>query len=284
MTTIKIMFQNVQARADVEGRWPGHVEVVKEEDPDLLILTEVEWLADEVKRKRVEIALGMHLMVGPTRNLNTAVAWRRDGVLEFEDCDVTYAHELHHGYTAPRFKVNVTIDGKPKELTLVAIGTHLSPYSVLTAAQEASLLCARVYRCGGLGLICGDINHCPVFIDGESQPPWEQVQPYNRASRCLRRTSESDAWVGNELVGQTLRDGGLTDVAAHMAMRTGDMTLLHPTGKAGLVRVDQAHVTAALTRTITEYHRVDNPHSDHYGGAFTLRLDRADLSLLREYT
>ncbi|MFI0714937.1 hypothetical protein ACH4SK_30790 [Streptomyces inhibens] len=49
--------------------------------------------------------------------------------------------------------------------------------------------------------------------------------------------------------------------------------------------MDQAHVLPALVPTIDNYWLVDpGPHSDRYGFAFTLDLDRTDTSLTHTCT
>jgi hypothetical protein len=127
----------------------------------------------------------------------------------------------------------------------VAISTHLTPYCAEVAAQEAKLLIARAYRYGGIALVGGDINHMPL---GDPVPDWSRVQPYNRASRCLRRESPTAPWRGNRIVGETFRDGEFTDVGGYIADLRQDPSLRKPTGKAGLLRVDQTPVFAVRRR------------------------------------
>ena len=111
--------------------------------------------------------------------------------------------------------------------------------------------------------IAGDINHCPL---DDPEIEWERVQPYNRTSRCLPRASEDEPWRGNRIVGQIFRDGEFTDVGGYFEDRQA-------TGKAGLLRVDQAHVTPALRPALRSYQRVDpGPASDHYGISWELDL------------
>ncbi|MEV7955201.1 hypothetical protein [Streptomyces sp. NPDC088141] len=274
------MSQNVQYGADKDGRWEGTVANIRSVRPQVLLLQEVDFLVDPDTAKAAEDALGMRLAVAPSRNLNTAVAWDPEH-LQMVDTETKYAAtEMHHGYCAPRFKPL----GLDRELPapLVAISTHLTPYSAQAAAQEAQMLCARAYRYGGIALVGGDINHLPL---GDDEPDWSLVQPYNRTSRCLRRTSTSEPWKGNPIVGEVFRDGEFTDVAAHVADRRNAPELRRPTGKAGLLRVDQAHVTPALVPTIQDYWTVDpGEHSDHFGLAFTLDLNQTDTSLVRAYT
>jgi hypothetical protein len=128
--------------------------------------------------------------------------------------------------------------------------------------------------------VVGDINHYPL---GDPEPDWERVQPYNRASRCLPRAGAGDPWRANPIVGQVLREGGLLDVAGHLADQRGEPALRAPTGRHGGMRVDQAHVTSALRDAIQDYWRVDGP-ADHWGIACVLDLARVDLSRLRDYT
>jgi endonuclease/exonuclease/phosphatase family metal-dependent hydrolase len=163
---------------------------------------------------------------------------------------------------------------------LVVISTHLTPYSADQAACEAQLLAARVYRHGGLGLIAGDINH-PAFDDEE--PDWSKVKPYNRSARCARRTG-NEPWRSNRIVGQTLRDAELTDIAAHLADQRGEDSLRAPTGKAGLLRVDQVHVTPALVPAIRDYRRLESPFSDHHGVVCEFDLEAIDQARVFAYT
>ena len=206
----------------------------------------------------------MRLAVAPSRRLPTAVAWNPD-VLSLVDYETTYAEDLHHGYCAPRF----TLPGL--HVPLVAISAHLTPYSAQAAAQEAQLLNARTYRHSGVAVIAGDINHVPL---SDLEPDWTLVQPYNRASRCRRRKSVDEPWQSDPIVGEVLRDADFVDVVA-----------AGPTGKAGLVRVDQAHVTPALTPAIADYWVVDpGSCSDHYGIAIKLDLEHVDQARVPEYT
>jgi endonuclease/exonuclease/phosphatase family metal-dependent hydrolase len=277
---LTVMSQNAQHRASAEGRWSGLVDIIRGVAPQVLLLQEVDWLADPDEAKSAAQALGMSLVVAPSRNLNTAVAWDPE-YLELLDTETRYsASEMHHGYCAPRFKpLGLAVD---LPAPLVVLSTHLTPYSAQGAAQEAQLLCTRAYRYGGFALIVGDINHAPL---GDDEPDWSLVQPYNRTSRCRRRGSENDPWKGNRIVGQTFRDAEFTDVAAYIADLRGEPGLRQPTGKAGLLRVDQAHVTPGLVPALTDYWRVDpGPHSDHYGIAFALDLDLADVSRTRSFT
>ncbi|MFC5253454.1 endonuclease/exonuclease/phosphatase family protein [Streptomyces nigrescens] len=274
------MSQNAQYGANTDGRWEGLLDVIRGVGPQLLLLQEVDWLADPDNAEAAKQALGMDLAVAPSRNLNTAVAWKPEA-LELLGTETKYSvSEMHHGYCAPRFKPLGLSQDLPEPL--VAISTHLTPYSADVAAQEAQLLCARAYRYGGIALIGGDINHMAL---GDEEPDWALVQPYNRTSRCLRRKKPTDPWRGNRVVGKTFMDGEFTDVAAHVAALRNDASPLAPTGKAGLLRVDQAHVTPTLVPAIKNYWIVDpGPHADHYGFAFTLDLERANTSLTRDYT
>ncbi|MFF5090449.1 endonuclease/exonuclease/phosphatase family protein [Streptomyces niveus] len=274
------MSQNAQYGADKDGRWKGMVDVIRDVGPDLLALQEVDWLRHWWKRRKAERALGMRIVVAPSRQLNVAVAWNPKA-LRHLDTDTRYSKtDMHHGHCAPRFQPLALERELPKPLVFAS--THLTPYSVEAAAQEAQLLCARLYRYGGLGLGVGDINHVPL---GDDEPDWTKVQAHNWASRCLRRRTAADPWRGHRLVGEVLRDGDLTDVCSHVAQRMGDFSLRQLTGKAGLIRTDQAHVTPALVPAIqNNYRRIDpGPHTDHWGIAFSLDLDSVDTSLAPDY-
>lgn len=277
---VKILFQNVAVDCVAEGRWPGLVKMFRKAGPDVVALSEVEWMSVDldVTTRQVRQDLEMDVLVGPSFS-RTAICWRPE-VLQAVGSDTKYSHRFHHGYTGlfaqPR-------RSKPLPVPLAFFVTHLCPSSADTAAQEAQLLIPRAYRFG-LGMIIGDINHCPVWVDqAREEPHWPDVPPWNRSSRCLPRESSSGPWVGDTIVGRRLRDGDMTDVAAHLARRTGDLALLRPTGKVGRLRVDQAHVVPALRDAIEDYVVLDTDDSDHLGIMFTLDLARIDLSLLIPY-
>ncbi|MER6086771.1 hypothetical protein [Streptomyces bluensis] len=278
--TLTVMSQNAQYGAHLDGRWEGLVDVVRGVSPQMLLLQEVDWLADADRAEAAEEALGMKLVVAPSHNLPTAVAWDPEH-LELLDVETKYSErEMHHGYCAPRFRPLGLTEEWP--VPLVAISTHLTPTSAQAAAIETQLVVSRAYRYGGIAVVGGDINHMPL---GDPEPDWSRVQPYNRTSRCLRREHPTDPWQGNRVVGQTLRDGEFTDVGGYVADLRRNPDLLEPTGKHGLLRVDQIHVAPALVPTIKDYWRVDpGPHSDHYGVATRLDLQQTDLSLVRTYT
>ncbi|MBP2055433.1 endonuclease/exonuclease/phosphatase family metal-dependent hydrolase [Streptomyces griseochromogenes] len=272
------MSQNIQIGAHQDGRWEELVGAIRDVDPDLLLLQEVEWLAGPEQAKAAREGLGMNLVVAPSRQMNPAVAWK-PGVLEWLDTDTRYsATDMHHGYCSLQLRPL----GLAKEwpVPLVAISTHLTPYSVEAAGQEAQLLIARAYRFGGIGLVGGDINHMPL---GDEEPDWSLIPPYNRSSRCHRRKSSTDPWCGNRLVGEVFRDGDMTDVAAHVADSRPDPSLRALTGKGGQLRVDQFHVTPALAPAIRDYRRVDTK-ADHYGIVATFDLDQVDLAAISTYT
>jgi len=303
------VFQNCQLDAFAEGRWSGLVHGFKTHNPHLVKLAEMDWLADpeaaeegilkldEDAVEKVKSDLGMELVVSLAKSRvgTTAVAWDPD-YLELIDCDTTYSYpgNFHHGYCAPRFWAGPRLRERlvrPLPVPMVEIVTHITPYYAATAAGEVAILNARARRYGGLGSIDGDINHCPVWVEGEPQPDWELVQHFNRASRCLPRRNPDDPWVGNQIVGWTLRDGGMTDVAAYLATKPKredngeiDWTMLAPTGKHGLLRVDQSHSTGAWVSALTHYARIDpGPNADHYGFTYVRDLNKIDERELREY-
>lgn len=74
-------------------------------------------------------------------------------------------------------------------------------------------------------------------------------------------------------------------MCSHVAQRLGDPSLRKLTGKAGLIRTDQAHVTPALVPAIQDdYRRIDpGRHADHWGIVFSLDLNAVDVSVALDY-
>ncbi len=65
----------MQYGANLDGRWAGLVEIIRETQPHLLMLQECDWLAH---RDQAAHELGMCLVVAPSWHLPTAVAWDPD--------------------------------------------------------------------------------------------------------------------------------------------------------------------------------------------------------------
>ena len=72
--TLTVMSQNAQYGADKDGRWEAMIKVIREVGPHLLLLQEVDWLTDPDKAEAARQALGMSLVVAPSKHLNTARA------------------------------------------------------------------------------------------------------------------------------------------------------------------------------------------------------------------
>lgn len=275
---LTVMTLNIKLHALEEGRWPSLLGLINTVEPDLVLFQEADLLTDPEEAEKTEHALGLKLVVAPSRQLNTAVAWNPDP-LHWVDTDTRYSTtDLHHGYCAPRFMPRTDQEWP---VPLVAISTHLSPFAAETAAAEAKVVIHRAYRYGGIGLIGGDINHLPL---GDPEPDWSKVPPYDRVARCLPREHPDDPWHGNRIVGQTFLNGDMTDVAAHLAARRDNPELRRPTAEFGRIRVDQTHVTPALVPAIQDYRLVD-PHgdSDHWGTVCVLDLARVDLAAASVY-
>jgi hypothetical protein len=116
-----LVSQNAQYGALAYGRSVGGlVNVFRDVDPAVVLLQESDWLADADRAREAEEALGMRLLVAPSRNLNTAVAWDPDR-LSLIDCETKYWQDLHHGYCAPRFDV-----GLAAPLVLRSSGSQVS--------------------------------------------------------------------------------------------------------------------------------------------------------------
>ncbi|MEV5877968.1 hypothetical protein AB0L75_27840 [Streptomyces sp. NPDC052101] len=147
---LTVMSQNAQVGAVQDGRWEGLVSIVHDVSPDLLLLQEVDWLALPSAADAARAALGMDLFMAPSRMFNTAIAWRPQ-TLELQDTDTRYSTtDLHHGYALGLFRpLGVTAEW-PAPLT--AISTHLTPFSVEAAGQEAQILVNRAWRYGGIAV------------------------------------------------------------------------------------------------------------------------------------
>jgi endonuclease/exonuclease/phosphatase family metal-dependent hydrolase len=272
------MSQNILHGAHRDGRWPRLAEIIRRVSPSMLLLQECRgWLDDDMRQvAQAEHDLAMRVVVARSRTGgHTVVAFRRDPAVRWLGMEHNL-YTLSNGYGAARFKLPGV------DAPLVVISAHLTCYSADTAAQEAQVLIARAYRHGGVGLIGGDINHCPLWDD---EPDWERVQPYNRTARCLPRASPDEPWRANTIVGQTFADAEMTDVAAHLANARSNRTLRAPTGKHGCVRVDQFHVTPALHPAIVDYWRIDpGDASDHFGIVTVIDTNYIDHSRIRNFT
>lgn len=270
-------------RSDADGRpddrWPQEADIVRKVRPDILLAQEAHgWGADPRLQAAAERDLDMRAHLAPSRSGAHTVLMHRTDTIGWRHWETKYADQTLHGFGVA--VLDVLAD--PKVTTpLTAISAHLSPFSALAAAQEAQLMIARVYRYGGMGLIGGDINHC---APGDSEPDWDSVPPYNRSSRCHRRhRPSSEPFRANHIVGQTLADGDLRDVAAHLATDnpcSGELRA--PTGRGG-VRVDQIWVTANMVEAVLGYRQIDTGRaSDH--NAIVVTLDTNTLHDIEQRT
>jgi hypothetical protein len=227
------------------ARWDGLMDTIGQRRPDVLLLQEVgRWTQDNRRPiARAEQALEMRLVgiVTTEAGGGTALMIRPDAV-GWEQWEDRYADLLHHGLGVGVLRV------PGMQVPLAAISAHLTPYSASAAAQEAQLVIARAYRYGGVGLVGGDINHFP--LDNGAIPDPDDIPPYNRSSRWIR--GGDGGYRPNRVVAHTLAAGGLTDVAALVAGRDGDPTLLEATGR-GKCRVDAFHVTPPLVPAVVDY-------------------------------
>ena len=251
-----------------EDRWAGLVELIRAEDPDVVLMQETGSWHDNrwTQHARAERDLGMrvHLTRSPAGG-GAAVAHRRDVPwLAKEDHHAVHMHAMTH--------LQLDIGAA---FPLVVISLHLDPFSAQLAAQQMQLAIARVYRYGGLGIIGGDINHVPL---GDPEPDWSAVHPYNRTSRTV-----GDPPRGNTMVAELAQRGGLTEVGGYLADLRGDPSLRRPTGHAGLCRVDWFLTTPALRPAVVDYRVVATaPHTDHDAIAMDIDLDKIDHTLTRK--
>ncbi|MFI0411836.1 hypothetical protein [Actinomadura sp. 3N508] len=276
-----VMSLNFQyaGRMDSDGRpdhrWPDQVDIIRKVDPHILLGQEAHgWGADPRLQAAAEDDLGMRAHVAPSKSGAHTVVMHRTDVLEWRHWETKYHDETRHGFGVAVF--DLTADPEVT-VPLTVISAHLHPSSVQKAAMEAQVLIERLYRYGGMGLIGGDINH---LSPADTDPDWEAVPPYNRSSRCHRRLGPQEPWLGNPLVGQTLHDGDLLDVAALIAMRlnnpAADKELFAPTGHHGGVRTDQIWVTDNMTDAVLGYQRIDTGQAtDH--DAVVATIDTAPL-------
>ncbi|MEV5843712.1 hypothetical protein AB0M32_17305 [Streptomyces sp. NPDC051985] len=275
---LTVMSLNAQIGAQHDGRWDRLTRRIRTIGPGLLMLQEVDWLGDPVEAEAARAALGMDLYVAPSRMFNTAIAWNPD-LLQLHETDSRYSTtDLHHGYALAQFTPLRTTTPWPVPLT--ALSTHLTPFSADAAGLEAQMIVNRAWRYGGIAVAAGDMNHQGLT---DPEPNWSALQPHHRVSRCLRREHPDDPWRGNPVVGQTFRDGDMTDVAVHLANLHQDPGFRAPTIH-GFMRLDQFHVTPALRPAIVGYELVDtDDDNDHSGILAALDLDRADLTAARTY-
>lgn len=304
---IRVFCQNVRFGALRDGRWQEQASVITASGASVVLLQEMETIADPGDRDRVRDSLGgmelaWSLSVSPREQPpapgHTAVAWD-PAQWELITVDTYGSSRLMHSYCGVhlrRLGRPVTrrseLEDRMVEVPWVFISAHLTPHSCGWAAQEAQLLNSRVLRGGGLGLLGGDVNHFPELVRGrqaraagvpdEPDPDWDRMPSHNRASRCLIRDHPDDPWVADETVGKKLRDGDLVDVARHLALTRRDPSYLAVTGRHGRVRVDQAHATAALINAVTGYARHDTA-SDHYGISVTIDPGNIDTGRLADY-
>ncbi|MEU0489973.1 endonuclease/exonuclease/phosphatase family protein [Nocardiopsis sp. NPDC006139] len=275
-TTVTVVAQNMShsglytPNGDPDpDRWNGLMAAITEHRPDILLLQEIGKWHDYNRQPlfHAERDLGLRMaghIITPAGG-GTGVMINPDTIhiQQFED---RYQHMVHHG-------LGVAVLELPGlDTPLAAISAHLTPYSATAAATEAQVMVARAYRYGGLGLVGGDVNHFSHRDDPAAVPDPATIPPYNRSSRWL--VDADGSLVPNRIVGRTLQLGGLTDVALHMADRTGDTSLLAPTGR-GRCRVDQFWVTPPLVPAITSYVHHQHEFSDH-----SLILMRLDTSLV----
>jgi endonuclease/exonuclease/phosphatase family metal-dependent hydrolase len=263
-----------------QTRWPGLVDVITGVRPHILLLQEAHgWQVDPRQQANAEADLGMRALVAPSRSGGHTAVMYDTRVLRWQQFETKYAGETHHGFGVAVLDL---LHERGPGVPLTVISAHLHPYSARKAASEADLLAGRVHRYGGMGLIGGDINHVPP---GDPEPDWTTVPPYNRSSRCRRRADLDDPWRANTIVGETLRDADLVDVAAHLADTTGDTRYRAPTARQGGVRADQIWITPNLLPALTGYRQITTkPFSDH--DAIVVTLDTTHLHHVsdREWT
>ena len=267
------MSLNLYNGAD-EGRWEGMVPLIKQVNPQVLLLQEaVGWgtepddPADADRLATAERDLGMRGKIAPTRTtFHTGILVDEDRV-SWGDWITKYNHSSGHGHS----ELTVTVPGLSQPLVLIS--AHLSPYSAVTAAQEVSVLIRRAHRAGEYGILAGDMNHIPP---GDEPPPWDEIPAHNRVARSVI-DDDHENLRANHVVGHTLARGGMVDVAAHLADERDDPSLRAWTAHEGKVRVDQVHLTEALLPALDDYWTVPmGVWSDHDGVVVRLDLKRLD--------
>jgi endonuclease/exonuclease/phosphatase family metal-dependent hydrolase len=276
---LKIMSLNtryggrINADGRPEGRWPLLADLIADIDPHVLLLQElVGWRGDPRLQAAAEKDLAdrdcpIRFKVAPSGTDSHTAVGRRTDALDWRQFETKYSDKVENGYGVA---VLLPHDAPDQAPGLTVISAHLTAYSTDAAAHEAQRMIGRLYRYGGIGVLGGDINHMPV---GDPEPDWDAVQPYNRSSRCLPRHLPDDPWEGNRAVGHVLANGGLIDVAAHLARTRQQAELRAPTAPGG-IRVDQIHVTGNLTDAITDY-KTYSAASDHDAIVATLNLAQA---------
>jgi endonuclease/exonuclease/phosphatase family metal-dependent hydrolase len=277
---LRIMSQNLRhgALQDADGRgddrWSGIADIIRDLNPDILCLQEVQGWRERNARQvfRAERDLGMRIAgwIPITASLGgTLVMYRHQpGVLEQVQWEHHNQSTVYKGLTVPVFDT-----GHPTPLAVVSV--HLTSISAATAEEEALWIASRAHRYGGLGVMAGDINHHPAVDDGHPDPP--ELPSLNVGARFTHNAAGE--LVADRRVAHALMRDRMVDAAAHLAHTRGDASYLAP-ASGGRLRVDQVWVSSPLEPAIVDYHRLPHSYSDHHAIAVDLDLDQVDYTAI----
>ncbi|CAJ61379.1 MULTISPECIES: endonuclease/exonuclease/phosphatase family protein [Frankia] len=278
---LKIIAQNLANGAlatgdgDPEDRWPDLLARIAPHRPDLLLLCEAsDWHRyghKQLARAMRDLDMDACPLPPSSTGIRPAVMYRGATIGRWVRYNDDWSQTTVHGFGVAAFDI-----GLRKPLSVVA--AHFDPHSPDKALQEAKVVATRGYKYGPLALVGGDINYPPTRGPA---PAYGRMRPYNRAARTL--VGPDGTLQPDTRVAGMLERCGYQDAALEMFDRSGDETLLRPTGATD--RIDQIWVTTPLAPAVIGYTVLDTPEgaSDHHGVMVELDTDLIDASDLWDY-
>lgn len=283
---LTLMAQNLSrgglhnAQGEYQDRWPQLAERIKEVDPDLLLLSELNNWKDYGYKQYVRAANDLGLDIAPAAPSETGYAtglmYRREKLGHWRFHNDSLSHATTHGFAVTGFDV-----GLPMLLNIAPV--HLCFYSAQKAAQEAQLVISKVYKDTSFAIIGGDCNFSPA--EGRD-PDYSRSKPYNFSARTIIDTAEevpvADLRADRQMA-WTLVRGGFVDVAHHLYRKTNDEKLLQPTTNND-ERIDQFWVSKAIAPALEHYEQTDkNPKAtDHPGIVIEIDTEKVDTQRMWE--
>src|ERR1700712_5070899 len=176
---ITLMTQNIargglhDSQGNYGDRWPKLAERIKNVNPDILLLQELNGWKDYGHKQIVRAMndLGMDAApLAPTETgYGTGLLYKPETVGRWQYHNNSLSHATTHGFAVTGFDV-----GLP-ELLIVA-PVHLSFYSASKATQEAQLVINKTLPKSPFSIVGGDINFSPA--EG-TDPDYTLSKSYN---------------------------------------------------------------------------------------------------------